>query len=154
MINKKAMALEEMVKLLIAVIIIAVFVWLIIKAITPPEDETTNSFKTLGSEIKIIINDLDDTDSSHVVVPVYMGKKYFIGSVNPGSADSPKKCKGRSCVILYEKETLKVVNIIELGNAYLQQEEYIKAADDSIIKVNITGDKKYSKKFIVLEQIS
>jgi hypothetical protein len=151
---KKAMVLEETVKLLVAAAILVVFAVIIIKVMIPPQSDTVNSFKTLGSEIKIITTDLDSTDKASIIVPVFIEKTYFIGSVNKDSANPPKKCEKESCLVLYVKATREPVNIINLGEVYIKQEDDIRALNDTIIRVNVTAEKIDSKKIITLQQIS
>jgi hypothetical protein len=153
---KKGMVLGEMIRLLIAAAILVVFAVIIARVLTQPESETVNSFKTLASEIKILAKDLDTTDKAQVTVPVFVEKTYVIGSVNPDSADSPEKCKKKSCLILYEKGEFRATNMIELEGAYIQRkdDEYIMAPDDTIIKVSVIAEKSGDKKIITLQKIS
>lgn len=153
------MVLGEMIQLLIAAIVIVALVALIYKFISPRESQTESSFKTIGTEIKLLADDLDKTDGAEITIPIFIEKRYVLNSANPDSDDYPPKCKGDPCLILLEKDTLDVVGVLKFEDLKFKQEEYIQTPEDSIIKILLKGEKPKEgedkgKKIITLNEVS
>ena len=154
MLNKKGLTLTELVELIIALFIIVGILLLITKLLHQPESQTLNSFKTLNSEIKLIVKDLQNTNKTEITVPIYVEAGKAISAVNKDSTVLySDQCKGKSCLELYEKTTLKITNVIPLDNLEFKQEAHIQAPQNKIINVKVTAEKINSKTIITLEQL-
>lgn len=156
--KKGKMILVEMVQLILVLMVIVALVSLIYKFINLQESQTMNSFKTIRSEVKLMADDLDDIDKTEITVPVFVEKEYALSSSNPNSDDHPPKCKEDSCLILFERDTQDVIEVLKLEDIEFEQEEHIYTSKDSIIKILIKGENvkegEKEKKIITLSMVS
>lgn len=153
--NKKGMTLEALVRLLVAIPLILVFAWLIMRVMSNADSQTLNSFKTLGAEIKDLIDELEDKDKAEIVVPAYIHKEWAIGAINKGASTYPKQCRGLSCLVLSKKDLSKITNVIKFKNVeFTKSEDYLQSPEGGIIKVKVRAEKKDKKIIISMEKIS
>lgn len=138
------MALETMIKLMIAIVIITAFTALIMKIITPEKSQTQNSFKTLGAEVSDIIKELKAEDSSEITVPIYMEKGWTINTINKEEAVKPKSCREESCITLSKNNDIsKTVDAIRFKNIHFTEaSDYIRSSQGGIVNVKITAKKE------------
>jgi hypothetical protein len=154
--GKKALALKTLVELFIVTVIIIALVLLIMKLTTKTEDQTTNSFKTLAKEVQGIADELDKTNKTEIIIPIYIDKTRVISALNKDSLIYPEICKGEPCLQLYDRVGLKVISAKPIKDVEFRQKDEggIRVMESGIINVNITGEKTDSKKIVTIEQIS
>jgi len=152
---KKAMVLEEMVKLVIVFAILVIFAWLIFRVLSPPESKTADSFKTLGAEINLLVKDLKAGEKREINVPLFMEASYVIESINAGTQGAPKGCENNPCLLLRNRDNLKVVNKLKFDNLEFSiEDKYIKTTQSGIIKVNVAAEKTDAGTKVYLKQVS
>ena len=142
--NKKGLTLETLVKLLVAIPIVIIFAWLVIRITSESDTQTVNSFNTLGSELEQIIEDLETTNKAEITVPIYIHQDWAIRTAK--KENSPPKCKQQPCLILHKKEDLNAIkDVIPFKDIQFIQFDPIVTPKSQIISVKIIGEKTDSK---------
>lgn len=142
--NKKGfeLSLIELIKLFFAfIIIVGVFIPLsmgIYNFFTEkPDQQTLTNLATLSAEVKA----LEKGDS--ITVPIYIEDKFVVITFNEDGAPH-KKCRGESCLCLYQKEESSLsapVKCQRTGDIkYKQNEEKVIEGDSKPENVEIKNE--------------